>query len=119
MENGIVLTQCAMCGKFFEAKRKDALFCSANCRQKAARGKEPEFGADRPQSPAAIEKKPEPAVVPSKAHTTIQDLIDTAKTAPKPAEGIVNPSAPKNRQMVEPKPGTNAYYLKYGRFDAD
>lgn len=60
------LKDCAVCGRFFWAKRTTAKYCDATCRKRASRGQTADYyaqqGRDKQQHMAALIAQHEPRI---------------------------------------------------------
>lgn len=113
MGKGRTNRKCIQCGGKFEAKRSDARFCSANCRQK--------FTRSQPTVEEQV-KKDFPAVLgnPEFHEAVMSEVkkkgIKIAPPSDTDGRKIVNPGAPRTKLQKEPEEGTNAYCMRYGAF---
>jgi hypothetical protein len=96
-----MLKECLHCKKEFEGNRK-SLFCPS-CNESK-------------QKPLPKEETPEKEPNKDEVKEIVVPKPKVLKT-PKNDVKLVNPDAPMNRLMREPEKGTNAYFLRYGRFD--
>lgn len=103
----MIQVKCLKCDKEFEAQRSSAKFCSAKCRVDFNRavGVEPE--------PPKVEDTPKEAAKPEKKKVVLPNPKPKKETSDRK---ILNPEAPKTKQMLEPAEGTPAYFLRYGAF---
>lgn len=103
----MIQVKCLKCDKEFEAQRSSAKFCSAKCRVEFNRavGVEPE--------PPKVEDTPKEAAKPEKKKVVPPSPKPKKETSDRK---ILNPEAPKTKQMLEPLEGTPAYFLRYGAF---
>lgn len=134
-----MIKPCKECGKDFEAKSNAQKFCSDQCKMDAAMkagGNEVKKASEVKQ----VTKDLKTVAQPIKSNDWVkqiedycdknglipQDLIDFHKGLKKPErkeKKLVEqsdsqvPIIARNKQMQEPEKGTNAYFLRYGKWE--
>lgn len=139
-----MVKNCNNCGKEFEAKCNAQKFCSDQCKKEVALkagGSEVKPASEVKKKADKLAKSLKKIAQPiistgweqeiadfcEKESITPADLIQAYKDKGKPKKPVKETKndesgeqakfIPKNRQMVEPEPGTNAYFMRYGKWE--
>lgn len=106
--------KCTRCGNQFMAKRTDARFCSANCRQKFTRSQPSTKEQAKKDFPNVLQNPKVHEAIISDAKEKGVKIMPPPKGSKIDIREVVNPEDPRTKQKREPEEGTKAYYLKYG-----